>query len=121
MAADFLPIFRALKAHLARNGTGYATLHDTPGRYSLVAAKRNAGGSPVWFGGVQIMKRYVSYHLFAIGADPALLKSLSPGLRKRMQGKACFNLATLDEALIAELGRLTDRYRAAFEGMTFGS
>lgn len=121
MADDLQAVFRALRAHLVRNASGYATLHDAPGKYYLVSPKRNRGDKPVWFGGVEIMKRYVSYHLFAIGADPALLKSLSPGLRRRMQGRACFNLATLDEAMIAELGGLTDRYRAAFEGMTFGS
>ena len=32
---------------------------------------------------------------------------MSPALKKRMQGKACFNFTTIDEACFAELGRLT--------------
>jgi hypothetical protein len=40
-------------------------------------------------------------------AYPEMVRGLSPGLRKRMQGKACFNFKTIDEELFAELGRLT--------------
>ena len=35
-----------------------------------------------------------------------------PELRRRMQGKACFNFTRVDEALFAELATLTaDRHR----------
>jgi hypothetical protein len=34
-------------------------------------------------------------------------KSLTPALRKRMQGKACFNFTTVDEELFEELRQLT--------------
>lgn len=40
---------------------------------------------------------------------PALTKSISPALKKRMHGKTCFNFKTDPEpVLIAELKRLTD-------------
>jgi hypothetical protein len=38
---------------------------------------------------------------------PDLLESMSPGLRRRMQGKSCFNFTTVDEPLFAELETLT--------------
>ena len=38
---------------------------------------------------------------------PDLLEGLSDGLKKRMQGKSCFNFTTLDKALVAELAQLT--------------
>jgi len=64
---------------------------------------RNQAG----FGGVQIKKNYVSYHLMPVYAFPDLLDGLSPELKKRMQGKSCFNFKTVDKALFKELGALT--------------
>jgi hypothetical protein len=41
-------------------------------------------------------------------ANSQLLADLSPGgLRKRMQGKSCFNFTAVDEPLLAELAELT--------------
>lgn len=41
--------------------------------------------------------------------NPALTKSITPTLKKRMQGKTCFNFKTEPEPeLIAELTALTD-------------
>jgi hypothetical protein len=37
-----------------------------------------------------------------------LMASMSPELRHRMQGKACFNFTKIDEPLFAELGRLME-------------
>jgi hypothetical protein len=39
---------------------------------------------------------------------------MSPGLRKRMQGKSCFNFTKLDEELFAELAVLTERTAALY-------
>jgi hypothetical protein len=38
---------------------------------------------------------------------PELLEDISPELKKRMQGKSCFNFKTVDEKLFKELGKLT--------------
>ena len=54
-------------------------------------------------------KRYVSFYLMPVYARPELLDSISPALRKRMQGKACFNFATVDEPLMSELESLVER------------
>jgi hypothetical protein len=64
-------------------------------------------GKPMWFGAVQPMKNYVSYHLMPVYGSPALAATISPELKKRMQGKSCFNFKTVDAALFAELGVLT--------------
>lgn len=45
---------------------------------------------------------------------PALLETISPGIRWRMQGKSCFNFRTGDEALFAELEALIDLGAAQF-------
>jgi hypothetical protein len=44
----------------------------------------------------------------------ALRDSMSPALKQRMQGKACFNFTTPDEALFAELVALTARGLVGF-------
>ena len=51
-------------------------------------------------------KNYVSFHLLYLYYNPAANKALSPALKKRMQGKACFNFTAVDEDCFAELGRL---------------
>jgi hypothetical protein len=52
-------------------------------------------------------KNYVSFHLMGLYTFPEMLKSVSPALRRRMQGKSCFNFTHIDEELFAELERLT--------------
>lgn len=63
----------------------------------------------MWIGAVRIGKRYVSYHLMAVYLFPDLLQGISPELRKRMQGKSCFNFTRVDEHLFNELDELTKR------------
>ncbi|MDH4386124.1 MAG: hypothetical protein QE280_11870 [Caulobacter sp.] len=62
---------------------------------------------PLWFGGVRPGKAYVSYHLMPVYSHPALLEGISPALRRRMQGKSCFNFKKPDPDLMAELEALT--------------
>jgi hypothetical protein len=42
-------------------------------------------------------------------AYPDMVDGMSLELRKRMQGKSCFNFSRVDEALFAELADLTAR------------
>jgi hypothetical protein len=44
---------------------------------------------------------------------------MSPALKKRMQGKACFNFTAVDEALFKELAALTRRSRPAYAKVDF--
>ena len=62
---------------------------------------------PLWFAGVRKGKAYVSYHFVPIYACPDLAKGMSPELKKRMQGKGCFNFKSVDAKLFKELGQLT--------------
>jgi hypothetical protein len=63
----------------------------------------------LFFGKVEIGKRYVGFHLMPVYMHPDLLDGVSPELRKRMQGKSCFNFTRTDPALLAELSDLTAR------------
>jgi hypothetical protein len=59
--------------------------------------------------GTRLGKRYVSFYLMGVYGDPALVAAMSPELRRRMQGKSCFNFTRIDERLFAELTALTER------------
>jgi hypothetical protein len=113
MAADFAPIFAALKAVFAKYTNRLAVKADTPIEYLLVTKSASPfpqhKGQPMHFGSVLLGKAYVSFHLMPIYMSPALQQSISPALKKRMQGKTCFNFKTEPEPeLIAGLTRLTE-------------
>lgn len=57
--------------------------------------------------GTRLGKRYVSYYLMGVYDDPGLMDGMSPELRRRMQGKSCFNFTRVDESLFDELAKLT--------------
>ena len=74
------------------------------------------GGHPWdYVAGIRVGKSYVSYYLMPVYGLPELLADISPELRRRMQGKACFNFTRIDDALFSELAALTatgiERYR----------
>ena len=107
---DFEMVNKRLEAIMRkyeRNG-----LKNTPNlmaNYCLLGPKTpTSNGREVWFGAVGTRKNYVSYHLMPVYRFPELLKGISPELKKRMQGKACFNFKEVDEKLFAELARLTE-------------
>lgn len=108
---DFGPVFAQLRDILARRAGALTVKANTPGNY-YVNSPKPYNKRELFFGAVQAKKSYVSFHLFPIYMFPELLKSLSPGLKKRMQGKACFNFVTVDEGLFQELEALT---RKGFE------
>jgi hypothetical protein len=104
---------------MVNSSQGLTVLHDEPGKYYLLTSALNKSKQPIWFGGVEIKKNYVSYHLFAVYCEPQLMSRMSEGLKKRMQGKACFNFKTVDEPLFTELAELTLACRNAFSTMVF--
>jgi hypothetical protein len=61
----------------------------------------------MWFGTVRSGKAYVSFHLMALYFNPPMNALVSPALKKRMQGKTCFNFKKEDKELFAELKSLT--------------
>ena len=107
---DFQPTYRTLRGIVERYASTFDVIKESPTAYYLASkTAKTRSGAPVWFGGAQIMKNYVSFHLIPVYADPALLKTVSPRLRKRMQGKSCFNFTSLDAVDVRELTTLTRR------------
>lgn len=103
---DLTEVFNALRQLLESFRGNLAVQTDKPGNYHLEAPYILHRRKPLYFAGVRTGKNYVSFHLLFLYYNPAALKAISPALKKRMQGKACFNFAAIDEACFAELGRL---------------
>ena len=116
---DFQTTFRQLKAILQKYEKKLTVTTNKPGMYYLDGAYSEKHKGAIFFGAVAIKKNYVSNHLMPVYASPELLKSLSPALKKRMQGKSCFNFTTIDKATLTELAALTKRGYAGFERMGF--
>jgi hypothetical protein len=106
----FRPVFQRLRAILAASSQGLVVKTDGPGGY-YVDTPKLLKGKPLFFGAVRFGKGYVSYHLFPIYMFPELLDGISPALKRRMQGKSCFNFKSIDEEVLAELDGLTRRSR----------
>lgn len=77
--------------------------------YLLLGAPTEKYPHGLMFGAIHLGKRYVSYHLMCVYLAPDLFGAMSPELRRRMQGKACFTFTKVDEALCDELSAVTAR------------
>lgn len=63
---------------------------------------------------VKAGKSYVSFHLMAVYIHPELVEKYAPDLKKRMQGKSCFNFQKYDTDSAAGLKAML---KAGIEGM----
>jgi hypothetical protein len=105
---EFPHVFEELKKILQSHVPPLVATTDTPDNYYLNTVTPITGKhSPNFFAAaVQLRKNYVSYHLMPVYMYPDLLENISDRLKKRMQGKSCFNFTTVDEPLFAELAQL---------------
>lgn len=108
-ASDAAATFHALRAILAPYEERLVKVHDTPESYHLDTAHVMPNGKPLFFGAVTVGNRYVSFHLMPVYVFPETLDGVSDALRKRMQGKSCFNFRAPDDALFGELAELARR------------
>jgi hypothetical protein len=104
---DFDATFQALKKVLKPYERRLIVQDDSENSYCLVTKHLMKSKQPLWFAGVRRGKAYVSYHFVPIYACPDLAKGMSPELKKRMQGKGCFNFKSVDAKLFKELAQLT--------------
>ncbi|WGM37680.1 hypothetical protein [Caulobacter sp. NIBR1757] len=107
--SDFAAITEELTRRLKRAAPGLRVIREGPEGIELMSdwVHPRKPGEAVWFGGVRLGKAYVSYHLMPVYSHPALAAKISPALKKRMQGKSCFNFKAADQALFDELEALT--------------
>lgn len=109
MNQEYLTTFNLLKSLLKKYEKSLRILIDKDDNYSLNAGYSEKHKRDIYFGGVQIKKNYVSYHLMPVYVNPNLLNDISSELKKRMQGKSCFNFKKVDESLFNERAILTKK------------
>jgi protocatechuate 3,4-dioxygenase beta subunit len=109
----FEETFSTLKTVMAKFESRLVVKTDKAGEYTLVTKTPSPfpqhKGEPMWFGMVKASKAYVSFHLMPLYMNDELTATVSPELKKRMQGKSCFNFKAPPTAeQVSELRRLTE-------------
>ena len=117
--ANFTEVFAQLKSIFKPYAKKMDVSQDTDQYYLLNTRYLMKNKQPLCFGGVRLGKNYVSFYLMSVYASPDLLKNMSPELRKRMQGKSCFNFKEVDKKLFAELKALTKDGAGKFSNQKF--
>jgi hypothetical protein len=112
---DFPAIFDLLKNILKPYAPKLTVRTDTADTYYLDGPYSEKWKKELFFGSAQIKKNYVSFYLMPIYMYPELLNDLSPQLKKRMQGKSCFNFKKMEPALFDELAVLTRKGAEKFK------
>ncbi len=112
MASDFAPVFTVLREVLSRHEEYFAVSANSPTEYTVLTRTPSPfpqhKGQPMYFGSVRMGKAYVSFHLMPVYMCPKLIGLISPALKKRMQGKSCFNFKVSPEPqLLQDLESLT--------------
>lgn len=117
--ADFDTTFSKPRALLEPYAGKVRVVHDTQSNYYLETRFMMKSKQPLFFAAVRKGKAYVSFHLMPVYVFPDLLREISPELKRRMQGKSCFNFKALDERLLGELAKLTKAGFARFKGAKY--
>jgi hypothetical protein len=103
----FQQVFTQLKSILKKYERNLKVQADGEGIYYLNSKVPRKDGKPICFDATQIRKNYVSYYLMPVYGCEELAEGMSPELKARMQGKACFNFTSVSPALFRELAKLT--------------
>ncbi len=106
---EFPIIFASLKAILLPYLSKLIVKVDTTEGFSLDGPYSQKWKKELFFGAAQIKKNYVSFYLMPVYMYPDLMKSISPELKKHMQGKSCFNFKKMEQSLFDELSQLTQQ------------
>jgi hypothetical protein len=107
--------YAALKALFAPYASRLSVTADDETTYMLDAAYSSVMKRAMFFGGVRYGKNYVSLHLMPVYTNPELLSPISDRLRKRLQGKSCFNFNQPEPDLFADLALLINASFKKFE------
>jgi hypothetical protein len=114
---EFQEVFEKLRGILRKYEGQLVVLHDEPENYYLNTPYCEKFKKELCFGAVTIWKNFVGFYLMPVYGCPELVRGLSPNLKARMQGKACFNFKKVDPKLFKELAQLTqagfDRFKKA--------
>lgn len=112
---DFPNVFKQLKNILKPYAKDLKVTADTSDSYSLDGPYSEKWQKDLFFGSAQVKKNYVSFYLMPVYMYPELLNKISPELKKRMQGKSCFNFKKVEPELFRQLEDLTRKGAEKFK------
>jgi hypothetical protein len=116
---DFATVFAKLKAIFKPYEKRMEVARNTSTSYFINTRHLMKNKQPLGFGGVRLGKNYVSFYLMSVYVSPEEMKAMSAELKKRMQGKSCFNFKSVDDKLFRELEKLTKAGAARFNDERF--
>ena len=117
--SDFDSTFNQLKGILKPYEPKLVLTTDTDKEYLLDVNYVMKNKRRMFFAGVRKGKNYVSFYLMPVYTCAEMLEGMSAELKKRMQGKSCFNFTSVDEKLFKELAKLTKAGFARFNDEKF--
>lgn len=111
---ELQPVFTQLTSILRPYAAKLEIKTDSPTELYVDTRHIMKNKKPLFFGAVQIRKKYVAFHLMPVYVQPALLDSVSSELKRSMQGKSCFAFTSVDKNLFRELAGLTKAGYASY-------
>ncbi|TMM59037.1 hypothetical protein FEE95_06280 [Maribacter algarum] len=99
-------LFDKLKSLLKIYEPQLSVVHDKPTNYYLNTAANEKNKKGEFFAAVQVKKNYIAFHLMPVYYYPDLLSTIGDDLKKRMQGKSCFNFNQVEDELFDELSKI---------------
>lgn len=112
---DFPMVFEQLKTILKPYAERLTLTADAADAYSIDGPYSEKWKKQLFFASTVIKKSYVSFYLMPVYMYPELLNGISPELKKRMQGKSCFNFKKVEPELFHELAELTKQGAEKFK------
>ena len=106
-------VYARLREMLIKHKDKLSVGIEKPGTIWMKVTGETYRGKPLFYNGVRMGKNYVSYHLVTVYMNKV---KMSPELKKRMQGKGCFNFTAIDEKLFGELDQLTTEGLKTYSG-----
>jgi hypothetical protein len=112
---EFLKIFERLKRILKKYDKKFKVVVNNEFSISYYGGYSAKFKQDLYFGGTEIKKNYVSFHLMPVYMYQELIDSIPEILKNRMQGKSCFNFKKFDEPLFKELELFTEKAFSVFK------
>ncbi len=103
---EFAEVFARLRGILVPYAPKMVVVKDDDTWYYLDTTITGPNKKPVMFAATRRGKAYVSFYLMCVYGNKKLMAEMSPELKKRMQGKSCFNFTAVDETVFRELAGL---------------
>lgn len=104
---DLAAVYQQLRPILDPYVPGMMVVQDNERGVYLNTNAVMKNGQPLFFASIAINKTYVSFHVFPVYMYPDLLDGIGD-LKKRMQGKSCFNFRKVSDEQIEGMRALVD-------------